>query len=62
MLRSMLGLEAAFLHEGLLIFPSLSQTEEDGFVRMYRSGTRIAGILNAIRFPEAEATKNYQPY
>lgn len=44
-------LESAFLQEGLLAFPSLNETEEDGYTRIYRSGTRIAGILNAIRFP-----------
>ena len=44
-------LEAAFLQEGLLAFPSLNETEEDGYTRIYRSGSRIAGILNAIRFP-----------
>jgi hypothetical protein len=44
-------LEYAFLQEGLLVFPSLNETGEDGYTRIYRSGTRIAGILNAIRFP-----------
>jgi hypothetical protein len=44
-------LEASFLHEGLLVFPSLNETEEDGYTRVYRSGSRIASILNAIRFP-----------
>jgi hypothetical protein len=44
-------LEYAFLQEGLLVFPPLNETEEDGYTRIYRSGTRIAGILNAIRFP-----------
>lgn len=44
-------LEAAFLQEGLLAFPPLADTEEDGYTRIYRSGSRIAGILNAIRFP-----------
>src|SRR5258706_468835 len=44
-------IEAAFIQEGLLVFPSLTDTEEDGYTRVYRSGTRIAGILNAIRFP-----------
>ena len=44
-------LEAAFLQEGLLAFPALNETEEDGYTRIYRSGTRIAGVLNAIRFP-----------
>ena len=44
-------LESAFLQEGLISFPSLNETEEDGYTRIYRSGTRIAGILNAIRFP-----------
>ena len=44
-------LEAAFIQEGLLVYPPLSDTEEDGFCRVYRSGTMIAGILNAIRFP-----------
>jgi hypothetical protein len=44
-------LEQAFNHEGLLAFPPLGRTEEDGFTRVYRSGSRIAGILNAIRFP-----------
>ncbi len=39
-------LETAFLQEGLLAFPSLNETEEDGYTRIYRSGTRIAGILN----------------
>lgn len=45
------NLEAAFIQEGLLVFPPLDQTEDDGFARVYRSGTRIAGILNAMRFP-----------
>jgi hypothetical protein len=44
-------METAFGQEGLLVFPSLNQTEEDGYTRVFRSGTRIAGILNAIRFP-----------
>lgn len=44
-------IESAFLEEGLLVFPSLSSTEKDGYTRVYRSGSRIAGILNAIRFP-----------
>ena len=44
-------LESAFVQEGLLVFPPLAETEEDGFARVYRSGTMIAGILNAIRFP-----------
>lgn len=44
-------LDTAFLQEGLLAFPSLNETEEDGYTRIYRSGTRIAGVLNAIRFP-----------
>lgn len=44
-------LEAAFIQEGLLVYPPLADTEGDGFTRVYRSGSRIAGILNAIRFP-----------
>ena len=44
-------LEVAFLQEGLLVFPPLNDADEDGYTRIYRSGTRIAGILNAIRFP-----------
>ncbi len=44
-------LESAFIQEGLLVFPPLADTEEDGFTRVYRSGSRIAGVLNAIRFP-----------
>jgi hypothetical protein len=44
-------LEAAFIQEGLLVFLPLGETEEDGFTRVYRSGSRIAGILNAIKFP-----------
>jgi hypothetical protein len=44
-------IEQAFVQEGLLVFPPLGKTEEDGFTRVYRSGTRIAGILNAIRYP-----------
>jgi hypothetical protein len=44
-------IESAFVQEGLLVFPPLTDTEEDGYTRVYRSGTRIAGILNAIRFP-----------
>jgi hypothetical protein len=44
-------LESAFIQEGLLVFPALDDTEEDGYTRVYRSGTRIAGVLNAIRFP-----------
>jgi hypothetical protein len=44
-------LEAAFNNEGLLVFPALAKTEEDGFTRVYRSGSRIAAILNAMRFP-----------
>jgi hypothetical protein len=44
-------IESAFVQEGLLVFPPLASTEEDGYTRVYRSGSRIAGILNAIRFP-----------
>jgi hypothetical protein len=44
-------LETAFIQEGLITYPPLAKTEEDGFTRVYRSGSRIAGILNAIRFP-----------
>lgn len=44
-------LEHAFMQEGLIVFPPLGETEDDGFTRVYRSGSRIAGILNAIRFP-----------
>jgi hypothetical protein len=44
-------IETAFIHEGLLVFPSLNQTEEDGYTRVYRSGSLIAGLLNAMRFP-----------
>jgi hypothetical protein len=44
-------LETAFGNEGILAFPPLDKTAADGFVRLYRSGTRIAAILNAIRFP-----------
>ena len=44
-------LETAFIQEGLLVFPALSETQEDGFTRVYRSGTRIASILNAMKFP-----------
>lgn len=44
-------LEMAFNQEGLLVFPPLNETEADGYTRVYRSGTRIASILNAIRFP-----------
>lgn len=44
-------LEGAFIQEGLLVFPPLNDTEEDGYTRVYRSGSRIAGVLNAIRFP-----------
>ncbi|MFZ0635850.1 MAG: hypothetical protein WA755_09760 [Candidatus Acidiferrales bacterium] len=44
-------LEDAFVREGLLVFPGMCDTEEDGFTRVFRSGSRIAGVLNAIRFP-----------
>ena len=44
-------LETAFSHEGLLVFPPLDATEEDGYTRVYRSGSLVAGILNSIRFP-----------
>ncbi|MBF0211971.1 MAG: hypothetical protein HQM00_00255 [Magnetococcales bacterium] len=44
-------LEVAFINEGLLVFPPLNETEEDGYTRIYRSGSRIASILNAMRFP-----------
>jgi hypothetical protein len=44
-------LEEAFNNEGLLVFPPFSKTEEDGYTRVFRSGSRIAAILNAIRFP-----------
>lgn len=44
-------LEAAFMQEGLLIFPPLGATEKDGYTRVFRSGSRIAGVLNALRFP-----------
>jgi hypothetical protein len=44
-------LEAAFSHEGLLVFPPLDSTEEDGYTRVYRSGSLVASVLNSIRFP-----------
>jgi hypothetical protein len=44
-------LELAFNQEGLLVFPPLNETEADGYTRVFRSGSRIASILNAIRFP-----------
>jgi len=45
-------LETALLQEGLITFPSLQDaTESDGYVRIVRSGTVLAGILNALRFP-----------
>lgn len=44
-------LEVAFKNEELLAFPPSGETAEDGYTRIYRSGPRIAGILNAIRFP-----------
>lgn len=44
-------IESAFAAEGLLIFPSMGQVEADGYTRVFRSGTLIASILNAIRFP-----------
>ena len=45
-------LENALLQEGLLIFPSIAEAQEnDGYVRLIRSGTVLAGILNALRFP-----------
>jgi len=44
-------MESALLEEGLLVFPSLTQQPSDGYVRLYRSGTVIANILNAIRYP-----------
>ena len=43
-------LEHAFMQEGLIVFPPFNETEDDGFTRVYRSGSRIAGVLNAIRF------------
>jgi hypothetical protein len=44
-------LETAFSREGLLVFPPLDATEEDGYTRVYRSGSLAASILNSIRFP-----------
>jgi hypothetical protein len=44
-------LETAFVQEGLLVFPPFNDTEDDGYTRVHRSGSRIAGVLNAIRFP-----------
>ncbi len=44
-------LATAFIQEGLIVYPPLDNTEEDGYTRVFRSGSRIAGILNAIRFP-----------
>lgn len=44
-------MEAAFMLEGLIIYPGFAALEKDGYTRVYRSGSRIAGILNAIRFP-----------
>lgn len=43
-------METALLDEGLLVFPPLGSAT-DGYVRLYRSGTVIATILNAIRYP-----------
>ncbi|MBF0181351.1 MAG: hypothetical protein HQM03_15115 [Magnetococcales bacterium] len=45
------GLENAFLNEGLIIFPGLSESGSDGYIRVYRNGTVISAILNAMRFP-----------
>ncbi len=44
-------MEAAFMQEGLLIYPPLADTERDGYTRVFRSGTVVASILNALRFP-----------
>lgn len=44
-------MESAFMLEGLIIFPGLANLEADGYTRVFRSGSRIAGILNSIRFP-----------
>lgn len=45
-------LETALLQEGLITFPSLRDAVQgDGYVRLIRSGTVLAGILNALRFP-----------
>ena len=45
-------LESALLQEGLITFPSLQDASEtDGYVRLIRSGTVLAGILNALRYP-----------
>jgi hypothetical protein len=42
----------AFMQEGLLIYPPLdADTASDGYTRVFRSGSRIASILNALRFP-----------
>jgi len=44
-------METAFMLEGLIIYPSFADLEKDGYTRVFRSGSLIAGILNAIRFP-----------
>jgi hypothetical protein len=42
------GLGAAFLQEGLFIFPGLEEAKGNGFVRVFRSGTTMAHILSVI--------------
>ncbi|GMU61118.1 MAG: hypothetical protein AMXMBFR34_28810 [Myxococcaceae bacterium] len=44
-------MEAALLEEGLICYPPLTSPPTDGYVRLYRTGTMIANILNAIRYP-----------
>lgn len=45
-------LEMAFLQEGLLLFPAPAEAEEeDGYIRVIRSGSVLASILNSLRFP-----------
>ena len=55
-------LESAFLQEGLFVFPGLSETVEDGFARVFRSGTTIARILRVIRSPSEGSDEEHSAF
>lgn len=43
--------ELAFFHSGLLLFPWDKTGNKQGYTRVYRAGSLIAGVLNAMRYP-----------
>ncbi|MCL2636480.1 MAG: hypothetical protein FWD50_07655 [Betaproteobacteria bacterium] len=50
--------EIAFWQAGLLLFPWDKTGGKEGHTRVYRAGSLIASILNAMRFPGANSDED----